>query len=91
LPGLPHAPHKDIQSHQFFGSRDAKAKHTFARMRHVYRLPWVTVMLEGLDRCVTALTPAARRVGQLARHAYRRFILPPGEKMPSLIYRRLKH
>ena len=51
----------------------------------------VIVMLEGLERCVTALTPAARRVGQLVRHAYRRFILPPGEQMPSMIYRRLRH
>jgi hypothetical protein len=51
----------------------------------------VIVMLDGLDRCVTVLTPAARRIRQLTRQAYRRFILPPGEQMPSLIYRRLKH
>jgi hypothetical protein len=91
LPGLPRASNKDIQSREFVGSRNAPVRRTFARMRPVYRLPWVIVMLDGLDRCVTALTPAARRVGQLARHAYRRFILPPGEQMPSLIYRRLRH
>jgi hypothetical protein len=60
-------------------------------MRHAYRLPWVTVMLDCLNRCAAGATPVARRVGHLARHAYRKFILPPDEQMPSMIYRRLKH
>jgi hypothetical protein len=51
----------------------------------------VIVMLDVLARCMTALTPAARRAVQRARQAYRTLILPPGEQMPSMIYRRLRH